>query len=97
MSLEQIQTFVAIVEEGAVIRAARRLHISQPPLSRRLADLESELGAVLFERTGRGMRLTPAGERFLPHARHILSAVQAARVACTADPPAATAPPDPPR
>jgi DNA-binding transcriptional LysR family regulator len=79
MSLEQLETVVAIAEEGALTRAARRLHISQPPLTRRLRALEDELGALLFERSARGMTPTPAGAAFLPRARAILASVEAAR------------------
>ena len=78
MSLTHIQSFVAVAEEGHVGRAARRLHLTQPPLSRHILALEDELGAPLFERTPRGMRLLPAGETFLRHARHILAQVDAA-------------------
>ena len=53
-------------------RAAERLHVSQPSLSAQIHDLERELGAPLFERTPRGMRMTPAGEKFLAHARRTL-------------------------
>ena len=79
MSLEQLETVVAIAEEGAVVRAARRLHVSQPPVTRRLASLEDELGVVLFERLPRGMRPTPEGEVFVAHARSILHALSEAR------------------
>lgn len=78
MSLTHLQSFVAVAEEGHVGRAARRLHLTQPPLSRHILALEEELGTRLFERTPRGMRLLPAGEAFLQHARRILAEVDAA-------------------
>ncbi len=82
MSLSQIEYFVAVAEEGHVGRAALRLHISQTPLTRQIKKLEDEIGAPLFERTPRGMRLLPSGERFLVHARRVLDAVAEARSCC---------------
>ena len=78
VSLTHLQSFVAVAEEGHVGRAARRLHLSQPPLSRHILSLEDELGTPLFERTPRGMRLLPAGTVFLTHARRILAEVDVA-------------------
>lgn len=81
VSLAQIRYFVAVAEEGHVGRAARRLRIAQPPVSRHIRALEDEIGAPLFRRTPRGMELLPAGRAFLAHARGILAAVDEASAA----------------
>lgn len=78
MSFTQIETFVAVAEEGSLVRAARRLRLSQPPLTRQMHALEEELGVRLFARTPRGMRLLPAGEAFLVRARAVQEAVRTA-------------------
>ncbi|MEE9383731.1 MAG: LysR family transcriptional regulator [Nannocystaceae bacterium] len=79
MSLVQLESFVAVAEEGHLGRAAQRLHISQPPLTRRIQSLEVELGVPLFERTPRGMRLLPAGHTLVAHAKAIARQVDNAR------------------
>src|SRR5712692_186829 len=79
MELRHLRYFVAVAEAGSLTAAAtRRLHTSQPSLSRQIRDLEDELGAQLLTRRARGIELTPAGRAFLDHARLVLSQVEAA-------------------
>ena len=73
MNLKQLEYFVAIAEEGQITAAARRLHISQPPLSYELAQLERELGTQLVRRGPRGVTLTEAGRLLYDRARRILA------------------------
>jgi LysR family transcriptional regulator, benzoate and cis,cis-muconate-responsive activator of ben and cat genes len=74
----ELRYFVAVAEESHVGRAAERLGMAQPPLSRAIAQLERRLGAELFVRTPRGMSLTSAGETLLREGRVALAAVEAA-------------------
>jgi DNA-binding transcriptional LysR family regulator len=79
MNLKQIQSFVAIFEEGGFSRAAERLHASQPGLSAQIKQLENDLGDSLFERSVEGVTPTPAGQHFYQHALAILRQIQVAR------------------
>jgi LysR family transcriptional regulator, benzoate and cis,cis-muconate-responsive activator of ben and cat genes len=87
MELRHLRYFVAAAEAENVSRAALKLHVSQPALSRQIRDLEDELGFLLLERTARSVRLTEAGRVFLTEARAVLQrlaeAVQAARAVAT--------------
>ena len=73
MNLRQLRTFVAVADAGSFVRALGRLHLSQPAASRQIAGLEAELGVLLFDRSGRGIRLTPQGEDLLRQSRLVLT------------------------
>ncbi len=83
MELRHFRYFIAVAEAENVSRAALKLHISQPGLSRQIRDLEEEIGFQLFQREAHSLRLTEAGKAFLPQARAVLQhadeAVRAAR------------------
>ena len=84
MELRHLRYFIAVAEEQNVTRAAARLHVSQPPLTRQIQDLEAELRVALFERTAKTIRLTEAGRVFLREARAALQRVDAAVTAARA-------------
>lgn len=77
-SLARLSCFIAVAEELHFGRAAERLHMTQPPLSRQIQQLETELGVQLIDRTTRSVTLTPAGVAFLPDARRILQLAEGA-------------------
>ena len=79
MELRQLKYAIAAAEEQSFTRAAARVHVAQPAISQQIAQLERELGEKLFDRSERRVRLTPAGEAFLPHARAALEATTAGR------------------
>ncbi|MBL8306956.1 MAG: LysR family transcriptional regulator [Rubrivivax sp.] len=79
MDFKQLQTFVQVADLGSFTRAANVLRVAQPALSRQVRALEVELRQTLFERNGRGVTLTPAGQRLLAHGRGILQQVERAR------------------
>lgn len=79
MDLREVRTFVAVAELGTVSRAAEHLHITQPALSRQIANLESELGLKLFDRAGRRLLLTSEGAQMLGECRGLLNYSRAIR------------------
>ena len=89
MELRHLRYFIAVAEEENVSRAALKLHVSQPALSRQIRDLEDELGFALLERTAKSVRLTDAGRTFLEEARAVVQlshqAVRNARAVATGE------------
>lgn len=87
MELRHLRYFVAVAGEENVSRAALKLHVSQPALSRQIRDLEEDLGFPLLERSAKSVRLTPAGRVFLNESRAVLQrveeAIKAARAVAT--------------
>lgn len=78
MEIRSMVAFVTVAEELHFTRAAEHLFISQPPLTRLIKSLESELGFALFDRTTRSVQLTPAGREFLPYAQRVVAASNSA-------------------
>ncbi len=81
MDIEGLRAFVTIVNEKSFSRAAERMHLTQPAISKRIQNLEQRLKVTLFERLQREIRLTDAGEVLLPHAQSILHAFDNAQQA----------------
>jgi LysR family hydrogen peroxide-inducible transcriptional activator len=79
MELHQLRYFCAVAETGSFSRAAEQSHVAQPSLSQQILKLEDELGARLFDRLGRSVRLTDLGKTFLPRARAVLRELEAAK------------------
>lgn len=78
MELRQLRYFIAAGEEQHIHRAAKRLRIAQPALTRQIQNLEEEIGFELFERLPRGVRLSPAGKSYLNEARRIIAEIDGA-------------------
>lgn len=81
MELRQLEYFLVVAQEGNVTRAARKLYTAQPSLSRQIQKLEDELGAPLFDRSKRGMRLTAVGQTFLQYVQRGFDQFEAGRQA----------------
>jgi DNA-binding transcriptional LysR family regulator len=81
MDVPRLEAFLEVARLGSMRSASRSLHLGQPALSARIATLEDEIGARLFERTKRGVRLTLAGRALVPHAERVLDALEAGRAA----------------
>jgi DNA-binding transcriptional LysR family regulator len=81
MELRQLEYFVAVADEASFTRAAEKLHVAQPGVSAQIRQLEQELGQVLFDRSGRTVRVTEVGAAVLGYARDALGAASGARLA----------------
>ena len=80
MDLKQLSYFTAIVDEGSISAAAKKLHISQPPLSHQMKSLECELGVILFDRGLRSITLMDAGKLLYTRAKTILDMTSATKM-----------------
>ncbi|MBI3778483.1 MAG: LysR family transcriptional regulator [Gammaproteobacteria bacterium] len=76
MDISALQAFLAVAESGSFSRAAEKIYLTQPAISKRIAALEKQIGARLFDRIGRGIRLTEAGEALLIRTRAILKELE---------------------
>src|ERR1700723_1227244 len=85
MELQQLRYVCAIADTGNFSRAAERCQVAQPSLSQQVLKLEEDLGAKLFDRLGRSVRVTEAGRAFIPHARAILEQMDVARSSVAAN------------
>lgn len=79
MNVQQLRTFVTVVDEGSFSEAARVLGVSQPAVTMQIQALESDIGATLLDRRYRRVDLTEAGRALLPHGRHVLEQLESAR------------------
>jgi len=77
MELRHLRYLIGIVDAGSMALASRRLHVSQPTLSRQVRDLEQELGVRLFDRVGRTLRLTVEGRELVARSRHVMAEAEA--------------------
>jgi len=84
MDLRRLRLFLAVVDRGGMTRAAEHEHVSQPSVSQAIRELEAELGALLFHRVGRQVKLTAAGEALVGPARQVLRDVETGRAAVEA-------------
>lgn len=84
MDLKQLRSFLHVAETGSFSLAAIRLNVTQPALSRQIRLLEGDAGIALFIRTGRGVRLSEAGEKMVPHARSIAEKMERLKIEMTA-------------
>ena len=80
MDMDQVRTFLEVVEAGSFVRAAESLNVTQSTVSARIKELEVRLGQPLFIRRKSGVALTTAGKRFQPHAATMMHVLQQARL-----------------
>lgn len=79
MDVQALQALISVAETGSFSRAAERLHLSQPAISKRIATLEEQVGIALFDRVGRHITLTQAGHALIPHARRVIQDLEDGR------------------